>query len=378
MVAPLTDEQKSQAIEAYKAAGGNKTEAARLLGLSRTTFHDRYEKAIRDDSVNSLEKYIPEGQKLRGVSTLYGKDGSLKLQWVKTNADLQRQLEILKESADALKGDLPKEFPVPFCAPVNSDLCSLYTITDYHIGQMSWAGETGEDWNTVKSENFLVNWMASAIAAAPASDTGILLQLGDFLHYDSMDAVTPTSRHLMDTDARYAQIVGTAVRAVRRIVAMMLKKHRHVHIIMAEGNHDMASSIWLRTLFAHKYEDEPRITVDQTALPYYCYEWGQTSLFMHHGHKKKMSDVSRVFAAQYREIFGRTRYSYAHMGHYHHVASKEDGLMIVEQHPTMAVKDAHSARGGYHSHRGAGVITYSKMHGEVSRVNIRPEMLSGV
>lgn len=371
----LTEEQRAETLEAYKAAGGNQSEAARLLKISRTAFRCRYNVAIRDQSVAHLEPFIPEGQKLRGVSTLYGKDGKAKLQWVKTNADLQKQLEILEETATALKADIPKELPTAHCTPVNDDLCSVYVLTDYHIGQMSWAGETGVDWDTEKSADFLVKWFATAIAAAPASEVGVLCQLGDFLHFDGLDAVTPTSKHLLDTDQRYAMIVGVAIKAIRRIIAMMLIKHKRVHIIMAEGNHDMASSIWLRALFADKYENEPRITVDNTALPYYIYEWGLTMLGFHHGHKKKMADIAKVFAQMYREIFGRTKYSYVHMGHYHHVASKEDGGFIIEQHATMAPKDAYSARGAYDSHRGAGVITYSKRHGEVSRIMCRPEMV---
>jgi hypothetical protein len=144
---------------------------------------------------------------------------------------------------------------------------------------------------------------------------------------------------------------------------------------MAEGNHDLASSVWLKELFVAFYEDEPRITVDNNPTPFHCFEWGETSLFFHHGHKKRLNDISKAFAGMYRDVFGRTKYSYAHMGHLHHKHVKEDQLMVVEQHQTLAAKDAHSARGGYISQRSASVITYSKKAGEVSRSIIRPEIL---
>lgn len=367
-------ETKSQTLEAYESTGGNKAAAAKLLGIPITTFKDRYKRITKDDSVIDLERFVPEGQKLKSVSTLY-KDGKSVVQWVKTDPDLARQLEIIKAAAESLKEDIPRERPLIFCGKSIQDLLSLYVITDFHIGQMSWAAEVGEDWDTDKAVAFLVKWMGSAIRQSPDSKTGVLCQLGDFLHFDSMEAVTPTSKHLLDADSRYAKVVGAAIKALRIIIGMMLEKHEHVHIIMAEGNHDMASSIWLRAFFADKYEDEPRVTVDNTALPYYVYEWGSTSLFFHHGHKNKMSEISRTFAGMYRDVFGRTKYSYAHMGHYHHIALKEDALMLVEQHPTMAVKDAYSARGGYISNRGASVITYHKNYGEVSRATTRPEML---
>lgn len=375
MAKPLSEDIKRQTLEMLEKCGGNKAEAARRLRVGETTFRARVQAATLHMSVADLEKFIPDGQKLRGVSTFYGADGEMRGQWVKTSADLARQLEIIQEAAAGFKASIPKARPVAYKGRSIADLLSCYVLTDYHLGQMSWAAEAGEDWNTDKAAAFLVNWFAQAIAAAPASERGILCQLGDFFHFDGMDAVTPTSKHLLDTDTRYARLVGVAIIALRQIIGLMLEKHKHVHIIMAEGNHDLASSIWLRAMFADKYEREKRVTVDNTAMPYYVYEWGKTSLFFHHGHKKKMSEISKAFAGLFRDIWGRTEYSYAHLGHYHHVASKEDSLMIVEQHPTMAVKDAYAARGGYLSNRGAAVITYSKTHGEVSRINIRPEMV---
>jgi len=54
----------------------------------------------------------------------------------------------------------------------------------------------------------------------------------------------------------------------------------------------------------------------------------------------------------------------------HHTQVHETPLMIVEQHQTLAAKDAYAARGGWHSQRSAQVITYSGTHGEISRIRI--------
>lgn len=360
----LTTEQKEETLDALRKAGGIKTKAAKMLGIPRTTFNDRLKTAL-----------IPDGQKLKGTSTLYDLEGNERLTWIKTTVDLDRQLEIIKEAAEAFKGSIGKEAPSKTKPQCQADLASVYVLTDYHLGQLSWADETGADWNIQLAEDLLVGWFKRAIESAPASRTGVLAQLGDFLHYDSLEALTPTSKHVLDADSRYALMVRVAIRALRRIISMMLAKHEHVHIIMAYGNHDLTSSVWLREMLFDKYSNEPRVTVDNSATPFYVFEHGLTSLFFHHGHKRKLNELSKTFAALYRDIFGRTKYSYAHMGHLHHIASKEDGLMLVEQHPTLAAKDAHSAFGGYVSNRGACVITYSAKHGEVSRVTIRPEMV---
>ena len=151
---------------------------------------------------------------------------------------------------------------------------------------------------------------------------------------------------------------------------MMLAKYPRVHVIMAEGNHDMTSSVWMRQLCAAMFEREPRVTVDLRPDPYYCVEHGATALFFHHGHKKRLANIDDVFVAKFRDVFGRTQHAYAHMGHLHHVDVKETNLMIVEQHRTLAAPDAHASRGGWLSGRDAQVITYSDQYGEVSRVRI--------
>ncbi len=377
MINPLSEDLKKQTIEAYESCDRIKERAAKMLKIPVSTFKSRLKIAMNEKWSDHLEPLIPEGQKLKGVSTLYNKDGREVMQWVKTNADLERQLEMIKVAVAAANSEIKKKQPVKSPKHSHGDLCSVYVITDYHVGQMSWGQESGEDWNTEKSVEFLVNWFKKAIESAPESKQAILCQGGDFLHFDGIEPVTPTSKHIVDTDSRYALIVDVAIKALTQIIELLLQKHESVHILMEEGNHDISSSIWLRSLFGTMYEKEPRITVDKSSKPYYAFEWGLTSLFFHHGHKRKMSEISKVMAGLFRDIFGRTKYSYAHMGHMHHVDVKEDNLMIVEQHPSLAPKDAHSARGGYNSNRGANVITYHKKFGEVSRYTVRPEMITG-
>jgi len=347
---------------------GTKTKAAKALGIPRSTFHDRLKKE---------QMGIPEGHSLKGVSTLYDNEGNVKQQWVKTQADIEQQQQLFMEAVEAIKIEIPRQKPIEPPGEVLDNLLSCYVLTDYHMGQLSWYEETGDDWDADIAYELLIQWFSSAIKSAPDSKVGVLAQLGDFLHWDGLEALTPTGKNILDADTRFPKLVNLVIRALREVINMMLEKHQHVHVIMAEGNHDLASSVWLRALFAEKYEDEPRVTVDNTHTPYYCYEWGDTSLFFHHGHKARLKNISKIFAGMYRDVFGRTKFSYAHMGHLHHVESKEDQLMIVEQHPTIAAKDAHATRGGYIAQRGASVITYSKSAGEVSRSTIRPEMIHG-
>ena len=334
-------------------------------------------KAARQGSSpeHDMSHSVPEGFNVKGVSTLYNAEGGITAQWVKSQQDAEQQEALMRAVVVSMAESIPKASPVKTPKKTIGDLLNQYTITDYHLGMMSWHEETGEDWDTKIAEELLVNWFAAAIKSAPDASVAIFAQLGDLLHWDGLDAVTPAHKHVLDADTRFQKIVRVAIRVIRQVIQMLLKKHHQVHVIMAEGNHDPASSIWLRELFVVLYENEPRVTVDNSADVYYCYEFGKTSLFYHHGHKRRPANIDHVFASKFRDVFGRTDFSYGHMGHMHHIDQKETNLMVIEQHRTLAAKDAYASRGGYLSGRSASVITYSRNFGEVGRVSISPDMV---
>ena len=366
-------------IDAINKAGTLR-QAAKDLGLNHSTIAG----GIRNLKIRAAAKgfspqhdmtnVVPDPFVVRGHSTLY-KKGKPVLQWVKTRMDDNKFQEVMLGTIEAMKEEIPRISLVNPPPIGNDDLLNCYVITDYHLGMLSWDEETGDNWDLKIGEDLIIKWFAQAIQQSPDSNTAIFAQLSDFLHFDGMDAVTPASKHLLDVDTRFAKVVRAAIKVLRTVIDMLLQKHQHVHIIMADANHDPVSQIWLREWFSVLYENEPRITVDTSPNPYNAYEFGKTALFFHHGHKKNVSSVSEVFASKFREMFGRTKHAYAHMGHLHSVDVKENNLMIVEQHRTLAAPDAYAARGGWLSGRDAKVITYHKNYGEVSRLTINSDML---
>lgn len=364
-------------IAALRAHGSNR-KAAEALGLNpRTVERRRARLALKGYSPeHDMVHTVPDGFAVKGTSTLYRPDGSIAAQWVKSQQDPARIRAMIDEVIAGLIDEVPRAKPVKAPKQAPNDLLNLYLVTDYHLGMLAWGEETGSDWDTQIAEDMLVAWFAQAMAESPDAETGVFGQLGDFLHWDGWDAVTPASKHLLDADTRFPKLARVAIRAIRRIIDMMLAKHQRVHIIMAEGNHDPTSSVWLRELCAAMYEAEPRITVDTSPDPYYGYMWGKTLLLFHHGHKRKPENIDSVFVAKFREEFGQAEYVYAHMGHLHHKRVLETNLMEVEQHETLASADAFASRGGWMSGRSAQVITYGKQYGERARRRIPAQLVS--
>jgi hypothetical protein len=373
-------ERQAEILKAVIEYGSN-NQASFKLGIARQTVDGAVKRVKRIAEIkgwspeHDMTRPVPDSFIVRGVSTYYNKDGKASGQWVKSKLDDDKFQELLQSAVEGFKDDLPRVSLINPPPLGNDNLLNCYVITDYHLGMLSWSEETGEDWDIQIAEDLIYKWFAQAIHQSPDANTAIFAQLSDFLHFDGMDAVTPSSKHLLDVDTRFAKLVRVAIRIIRQIINMLLQKHQQVHILMLDANHDPVSQIWLREWLAVSYENEPRITIDTSPNPYNAYEFGNTALFFHHGHKKRIADVSSVFAAQFREMFGRTKYAYAHTGHLHHLDIKENNLMIVEQHRTLAAPDAYSARGGYLAGRDAKVITYHKKYGEVSRLTINSEML---
>lgn len=400
----LTDEQAQEAVAAL-AEHGTQVAAASALGIARASFQNRLNRAAERGlmgtrpvlpgfaikSIASKEDgawvkqtkapgevfELPAGQMVKGVSALVDGQGREVAKWIKTAVDAEQQAATLRAVVDALKEDLPRVTMMLPPASVEADLLNQFVVTDSHFGMLAHREETGADYDLKLAEQLLLDWFAAAVAGAPQADTAVLAQIGDLMHHDSLESVTPAHRHVLDADSRLHKVVRVVIRTLRRIIDMLLQKHRHVHVVMASGNHDPASSVWVRELLATIYEDEPRVTVDTSPMLYYAYEWGSTALMFHHGHKRGVNNVDATLAGIFRELYGRSKYAYAHIGHLHSDEGRKSGLMYVERHETLAAPDAYAAGGGWLSGRSAKVITYSRQFGEVGRSTLRPEMVAG-
>ena len=353
--------------------------AAKILNLHERRVWEHKARFAREgwSPEHGLTIGAPETFLLSKLTVQRGKNGEIEKTWPRYSPDMVKQLAAMRATVAAMQEELKPEKALPAPLQTLAHLLNCYVITDYHLGMNAWAEETGAAWDMKIAEDTLVGWFGAAIAQAPDSHTGVFAQLGDLLHWDGIQAVTPTSGHVLDADTRFQKLVRVAISVIRRVTAMLLQKHERVVLLMAEGNHDLASSAWLRELFAALYADEPRIEVITRPDPYYCIEHGRTSLFFHHGHKKRMDSLETVFIAKFREVFGRTKHSYAHTGHLHHNVLRETNTMQIEQHRTLAAPDSHASRGGWMSGRDAKVITYHAEHGEVGRIIVSADMLKG-
>jgi hypothetical protein len=369
----------AEALDAFVEHGGIAT-AARALGIPEGTFRSRLDRArewraSQGHAPGHFDSGVAPGFTIGKVTVQRGPDGAVERTWERQSPDKERALAALREAVEAMAGDISPASPVKAPYVTTDSLLTLYTFTDYHVGALCWHKEGGADWDTAIAEQIGVKAMQALVDGSPPAHSAIVNVQGDFLHWDGLQAVTPTHGHVLDADSRFGKVVDVAIRLIRQLVATALAKHEQVILLICEGNHDIASSLWLRKLFAALYENEPRVTVHDSELPYYAIRWGNVMLGFHHGHMKANGQLPALFAAQFREMWGQCHKVAIHTGHRHHREVKEHPGAEVIQHPTLAARDAYAARGGWWSERRMSALTYHKSFGEVGSSTVCPEML---
>jgi hypothetical protein len=359
---------------------GTTTEAAKHLGIARTTISNtlyRLRKAADRQDVKAhgieTEHPVPHGYHIKGTSTYVTDDKGNKA-WIKTDRDRSADLELARELYESMVADVPRLKPLPKPKECDSDLLTLYPLADAHLGMLAWYREGGRDWDLAIAEEVLIDAMRRMIQRSDKAKSCVIGQLGDWTHFDGLLPVTPGHGHVLDADGRASKIAEVSVRVMRTVIDDCLAHHEHVHLITAEGNHDMGSSVIYRVLYKHLYEHEPRLTVDTSPCPYYTFEHGKVMLGFHHGHLTKPANLRAYFASEHAPAWGKSKYRYGHCGHRHHETQiGDDHGMKVTQHSTLAAKDAHSSRHGYCAMSNATSTTYPKEYGEWSTATVTPK-----
>ncbi|MBS4048179.1 MAG: oxidoreductase [Alphaproteobacteria bacterium] len=378
---PYATDAQWEALQAIASEGGTRA-AARKLGRDNATVVRQRQAVLRKAAQrgyspdHDLTHPVAPGQRLRGASTLYDlRTGDPVMQWVKSSADDEKREIFFREAVEAMKAEAPKFDPIKGPSVASTSLCACYPIGDHHTGMLAWDKEAGDDWDLSIAEKMLCGAIEHLVNAAPPCAEAVVASLGDFLHYDGYKPVTPTNGHLLDADSRYPKMVRAAVRAIRYTIDCALRRHKHVRVIFAPGNHDLSLSIFMMELLSQVYENEKRVTVDTSPRHYHYFRFGKNLVGVHHGHGAKMDKLPLIMATDRSEDWGATQYRYWWTGHVHHDQIKDYSGCRVESFRVLPPADAYAANAGYRSQRDMKAIILHREYGEIARHIVNPAML---
>ena len=352
----------------------SKAKAAKRLRLSEGTVYSciRRVKAKASKQGYSPEHDMthiaPDTHIVKGVSSYYDEKGNLSRQWVKTDLKKGAELEAIKAFAEGLADDLTGKHTIT-AKPTNTntDLMSCYVIGDHHLGMLAHAAVTGgEDYNIDKAMSLLIEAFDKLITRGVDSQTGLLVNLGDFLHAN--DATNTTqSGHILDVDGHFSRAYSAAGSLLRLVVSMMLKKHEKVVVLNARGNHDRDSALSLNIMMKVLYEDDPRVEVLDNVSKFVSHSFGSNLIVTHHGDKMTPQRVYEHVTRTMSKQWGDTTHRFCWMGHIHHKTAKEIGGMVIESWNVLSPVDNWHAESGYGSDRSMTCVVLHHEYGEYIR-----------
>jgi len=311
---------------------------------------------------------VPEPFVVKGTSTLYGEDGSVKAQWVKTREDSAKVQDLVREFVAVALEDV-KGLSKHVAAPEHSDadLLSVYPIGDPHFGMYAWAEEAGDDFDTAIAEKITKGAIDRLVASAPDSETALILPLGDLMHADDTKNVTPTHGFTLDVDTRHQRVMRVTLRAMKYIIYRALQKHRKVVVRIVQGNHDPHAAFAIALALSEHFSNNDRIEVDLSPIRFWYYRFGKVLIGATHGDTAKGENLLGVMASDKPEDWGQTKFRYWYHGHIHTSTVREFHGVIVESFRTLAPKDAYIAGMGHRAGRDMRLIVHHREHGEIER-----------
>lgn len=374
--------RQAEYLDAITEFGGASA-AARALGIdksivARTVAILKKKAALAGYSPDhDMSHVVPDGFKVRGVSTYYDGEGQVRGQWVKSTADDNRREEVLREFVDHLMSDA-RGGHKPQPAPEHglADLLATYLFGDPHFGMKSIAEESGEDFDLGEADRITRAGIDRLADSTPDTEEALLIVIGDNTHANDSSHKTPGHGNPLDMDAgghNRAMLISAKawIYACKRLLA----KHRRVRLWFMPGNHDPDASRALAMCLALYFEDEPRLIADVSPTLYRCIRFGKVLIGAHHGHGAKQGDLPLLMAVDNPADWGASSVRYIYQGHIHHDSVKEVQGVRVESIRTLAAKDAWHAGQGYRSLRDTRSIVHHKDYGEVERHTCSAAML---
>ena len=352
---------------------GSHRKAAQAMGIDATTI-DKSMKRLRavaakqgHSPAHGMTKTVPQGFKIKGISTLYNDKGEIASQWVKSTADDQAQAEALNDFAQMLAEGVKGLAPIT-AAPLhcNTDLMSVYPIGDPHFGLRSWVEEGGDNFDLDEAERLTCSAIDRLISCSPPSHTAMLLNLGDHFHADNQNNTT-TAGTVVDVDGRWAKVQQVGLRAMLYAIQRLLEKHEKVIFRINRGNHDKHSSYALALMISCYFHAEPRVEVSLSPAAAYYYRFGKVLIGSTHGDTLKGPALASLMAVDQPEMWYLSKFRYWMLGHVHHSDRKEYPGALVEYFRTLAAGDAWHNGQGYRSGRDMCCIVMHKDFGEVER-----------
>lgn len=314
---------------------------------------------------------VPPGHHVTKTTTMLGPDARPRAQYVTAvHSAIAREAlfwAACKANAAEFEG---KHAPVKAPRHTKADWLSAYPWSDPHIGMLAWAPETGQHHDLRIAVDDLSAANDLLVEMAPASDTALLVSLGDYFHAESDLQQTPGHGNKLDIDGRWGKVLRAGLEMQERAILRMLEKHARVVVMIIPGNHDPNATRMIGVYLEAAFRREPRVEIMGTigaTHPYQVFEFGANMILGAHGDGAKRDKLPGLAATRWPEMWGRTTERRAYTGHVHHETASEFPGMTVHSFGILAPGDSWHKWKGYDAKQSLEVLSHHKEHGMCMR-----------
>ena len=243
------------------------------------------------------------------------------------------------------------------------------SISDLHMGKMSWAKESGEDYDSkIARQRFLSAINDIITRTQNQKFEKIILPIGnDLLNSDTINGTT-TKGTVLSNDSRWQKLFFDVTHLMIEGIDL-LSSVAKVESFWIPGNHDQMSSYYVTNYLAAWYKDSKNVTVDVSPTPRKYVEFGKCLIGFSHG-SGDSKRIPQLMQVEKPEAWGRTLWREYHLGDLHHEIVLENGGLIIRRLSSLtAADDWHSEMGFLGSIQKAQAFVWNKERGLLEIIN---------
>lgn len=375
----VTERQKQ--IAALMDEGLSASEIGRRLGVNERNTR----RAVADLKARAhIRGYNPDYGMLEGYplgsefkkATIHRKaDGTIIQVWDRMSKEQESAIQTAQAIAEHTAHSIIPIDRIPASkAQYDKDIIPWYQIGDAHLGMLAHESQVGHNFNLEVAERELKYAMANLIARSSPAERCVINDLGDGVHFDNNAAITAKSGHHLDASAPLADVAKCYVECMTFIIETALTRHKHVDVIINQGDHSRVLDLVNAANFKKLYSKNPRVTILDNSSVFIGYRMGNTFVMTHHSDTCKPAKLADVMQSDFAQDWGESFYRYIDIGHVHHGQQlKERAGVTVESWNQLAPRDKYANDGGWRSRQFLSCVERSKTYGEQCRFRITAE-----
>jgi len=136
-----------------------------------------------------------------------------------------------------------------------------------------------------------------------------------------------------------------------------------VDVLVVPGNHDMERMFYIGEVLMAYFKSNERVTINNSGEYRKYYEYGTNMLMFTHGDKEKTATLPILMATEQPEMFARTKYREAHLGHFHKEMLNEFCGIKTRFLPSICITDDWHKMMGYSHMKAAQAYLWNKEKG---------------